>query len=262
MKRRRIMIAKEVNPFSIDHIVVNVDRYYQKDQSFINKVNKLGLPYEPKKGKGTKGFKASNIWIGNQYFEFIYVKNSDGGGWVKEWVNRYNSGHRGVIGLFLKTEDINITMNQFEQFGMTNPERISFSFLFNLIKVSSKWQNTYLPFLTSNPFQIGFQQIDNPKIEKRFRKRMKPNSEGNGLTAIRTVKYYGPFVSEEFDRLRSMFICTEDSNGHLIVPLLDNQAIHFYTSDVIRTEVELTSSNRFIQKLDIENVSITSSSLF
>lgn len=84
---------EKVNPFSIDHIVVNIDQYYQTNQKFIKRVNDLGLPYKPQNEKGTKGFKASNIWIGNEYFEFVYVKTANGGGWIKEWGNRYNTGH-------------------------------------------------------------------------------------------------------------------------------------------------------------------------
>ena len=37
----------------------------------IQSIRNTGVPYEPKWGKGTKGFKASNIWIGNEYLEMI-----------------------------------------------------------------------------------------------------------------------------------------------------------------------------------------------
>lgn len=254
------MTSNKVNPFSIDHIVVNVDHYYQTNQEFIKKVNDIGLPYNPNNGKGTKGFKASNIWIGNEYFEFIHVKTAEGGGWINEWVNRYNSGHRGVIGLFLKTENITDTVNEFTKYGITDPERIVFPLFLNLIKISSKWQNAYLPFFKKSPFQLGFQQIDNDKVEKNFRKRMRPNSEDNGFTGIKTVKYFGPFDSEEFNQLKEAFICIEIEREHLIIPLLNNQAIHLYISNNIRTEVEISSDNRTISSLEIENLKILSES--
>ena len=63
----------------IDHLVVNVDSYVQEDENFIKKVRSIGLPYEPKWGKGTKGFKVWNIWIGNEYFELVKIKSKDGG---------------------------------------------------------------------------------------------------------------------------------------------------------------------------------------
>lgn len=123
--------VSKINPFSIDHIVVNVNEKYQKNIQFIEEVNRLGLPYTPSKGKGNKGFKASNLWIGDEYFEFIYIKSKDGGGWIKDWVDKYNSGHRGVIGLFLKTNNIEETSEALKSYGISNPERISFPFSLN-----------------------------------------------------------------------------------------------------------------------------------
>lgn len=252
------MASNRVNPFSIDHIVVNVDQYYQTNQEFIKKVNDLKLPYRPEKGKETKGFKASNIWIGNEYFEFIHVKTADGGGWINEWTNRYNAGHRGVIGIFLKTENISEIVKQYKKFGITDPERIVFPFFFNLIKLSAKWQNAYLPFFRKSPFQLGFQQVDNEKIEKNFRKRMHPNSIDNGVTAIKTIKYFGPFGSEELNQLKEAFVYIEKESGHLMIPLMNDQTIHFYISDNIKTEVELASDNHIIPSLEIENLIIMS----
>lgn len=34
------------------------------------------LPYEPKWGKGTKGFNVSNLWIGNEYLEMVNIKRT------------------------------------------------------------------------------------------------------------------------------------------------------------------------------------------
>lgn len=63
----------------IDHLVVNIDKKYQTDELEIQSIRNTGLPYEPKWGKGTKGFKASNIWIGNEYLEMINLFKKDGG---------------------------------------------------------------------------------------------------------------------------------------------------------------------------------------
>ncbi|WP_234410458.1 hypothetical protein [Caldalkalibacillus mannanilyticus] len=79
----------------IDHLVVNIDPHFQEDTDFINQVHHTGLPYEPKWGKGTKGFKVSNIWIGDEYFELVRIKSKDGGGWIPQWTAKYNEGHRG-----------------------------------------------------------------------------------------------------------------------------------------------------------------------
>jgi len=65
----------------LDHFVVHIDN----DESILERLKQtiepLGFPFEPKRGKGTKGFKAANIWIGRQYFEIIRLLRPDGGGW-------------------------------------------------------------------------------------------------------------------------------------------------------------------------------------
>mgnify|MGYP000877496221 FL=1 len=56
----------------LDHFVVNIDKKYQKDEKNISNISD-SIPYEPKWGKGTKGFKVSNLWIGNEYLEMVHV---------------------------------------------------------------------------------------------------------------------------------------------------------------------------------------------
>ena len=107
----------------IDHLVVNIDKKYQTDEIAIQSIRDTGVPYEPKWGKGTKGFKASNIWIGNEYLEMIYLLKKDGGGWKPEWVEKYNKGHRGLICLMLDVDDLDkiyeemINIYSIEYFG-------------------------------------------------------------------------------------------------------------------------------------------------
>ena len=64
----------------VDHLVINVNAHYQQESKEVQNIRKAGLPYNVKKGKGTKGFKATNIWIGQEYFELITIKENDGGG--------------------------------------------------------------------------------------------------------------------------------------------------------------------------------------
>ena len=47
----------------IDHLVINVNQEYQLNNNIIDEIRRSGFPYEPKWGKGTKGFKATNLWI-------------------------------------------------------------------------------------------------------------------------------------------------------------------------------------------------------
>lgn len=246
----------KINPFSIDHIVVNVDRKYQENVQFIEEVNHAGLPYTPSKGKGNKGFKVSNLWIGDEYFEFISIKSKDGGGWIKDWVEKYNSGHRGVIGLFLKTNNIEETTNLLSSLGISGPERISFPFFFNLINFSAKWQNAYLPYFDEVQFQLGFQQVDTPQIEKKMRKRMVSNSKSKGFHGIKSVEFFGPFTSRDFEWLKKVFYCISEDPNQLEIPLKNGQSIHFFNSDTIETRVLLDSNGKILPPLLIENLRI------
>ncbi|WP_406242438.1 hypothetical protein ACF3M2_19685 [Tissierella carlieri] len=102
----------------IDHLVINIDEKYQIDNDTINSIRNSGYPYEPKWGKGTKGFKASNIWIGQEYFEMIRLLKKDGGGWRKEWVEKYNKGHRGLICIIFETNDLDKDYHRLKQKGL------------------------------------------------------------------------------------------------------------------------------------------------
>ncbi len=71
----------------LDHFVINVDRKFQVDKNIIKNI-KDSIPYEPKWGKGTKGFKVSNLWIGNEYLEMVHI--------LKKWW-RLGSGMDGKV---------------------------------------------------------------------------------------------------------------------------------------------------------------------
>lgn len=164
--------------FKFDHFVVNVDRKYQKDKAVINNVIKSGFPYEPSWGKGTRGFKASNLWIGNEYFEMINLLKEDGGGWKKDWVDLYNEGHRGLICIMLDVDNINEVYENFnsKNISITNPEYLKFKWLFNLLTRTMPWQNSYIKFFEGIPLQIGFQQMKDDEARNFMKQYMVPNS--------------------------------------------------------------------------------------
>ena len=170
--------------FKFDHFVVNVDRKYQKDKAVINNVIKSGFPYEPSWGKGTRGFKASNLWIGNEYFEMINLLKEDGGGWKKDWVDLYNEGHRGLICIMLDVDNINEVYENFKSknISITNPEYLKFKWLFNLLTRTMPWQNSYIKFFEGIPLQIGFQQMKDDEARNFMKQYMVPNSYENGIS--------------------------------------------------------------------------------
>lgn len=92
--------------FTLDHLVINVDEAYQRNPRIIEQIMNAGLPYKPNWGKGTKGFKASKIWIGNEYLEMVNILMPDGGGWKKEWVKLYNQGHSILVYVVLNQDNL------------------------------------------------------------------------------------------------------------------------------------------------------------
>ena len=90
----------------LDHFVVNIDNNMEKLKELKKQIEPLGYPFEPTWGKGTKGFKVANIWIGLQYLEMVWLKKKDGGGWKPDWVEKYNNGHRGIIAIYLMTDKL------------------------------------------------------------------------------------------------------------------------------------------------------------
>ena len=190
--------------FKFDHFVVNVDRKYQKDKAVINNVIKSGFPYEPSWGKGTRGFKASNLWIGNEYFEMINLLKEDGGGWKKDWVDLYNEGHRGLICIMLDVDNINEVYENFKSknISITNPEYLKFKWLFNLLTRTMPWQNSYIKFFEGIPLQIGFQQMKDDEARNFMKQYMVPNSYENGISGIDKVIVKGALTSNDKDLLK------------------------------------------------------------
>jgi len=144
----------------IDHLVINVDEKYQKDKNIIDCIRTTGLPYEPKWGKGTRGFKASNLWIGNEYFEMIRILKSSGGGWIDEWTRKYNQGHRGMICLMLDVEDIDTIYSLLKRNGIqvTPPEWLEFKWFLNLLTKECPGEILIFPFLKVSRFKLDFKK--------------------------------------------------------------------------------------------------------
>lgn len=228
----------------IDHIVMNINKKYQTDEKTIKNIRETGLLYEPKKGKSTSGFKASNIWIGDEYFEMINILNPTGGGWVSEWTQRYNDGHRGMICLMLEVDDLDKLYEKVKNFKVevSEPKWLKFKFFFNLLSKKLPWRNSYLPFFKEVPFQLGFQQLKNKETRMNMRKRMIPNSSDNGIQKITEIEISGKFSDIEFDMLKKVFINTREDNNKIEILLNSNQKISFIKSDNYFVNVRMDSN--------------------
>lgn len=244
----------------IDHLVVNVDPFVQENKQFINKVHSMGLPYKPKWGKGTRGFKISNIWIGDEYFELVRIKTEDGGGWVDTWTKAYHNGHRGLIGFALEVDDIEATYEKLirQNIEVTPPEPLTFKWFFNLFTKTMPWKNAYLPRFEGVPFQFFLQQMNDEKSKAFMQQYMVPNSRENNINGISEVKIYGTLTEHDQNIIKVLF---DDYkiNGTEITVSLGKQTISFIESKNYFVEVILDCENENIatKKLEIgENLVI------
>ncbi|MGE7884029.1 VOC family protein [Bacillus sp. NPDC094077] len=243
----------------IDHLVVNVNKEIQENKETIKNVHSIGLPYVPKWGKGTKGFKVSNIWIGKEYLELVRVKTKDGGGWVQDWVRKYNDGHRGLIGLAIDVENIDNTYEKMIRDGIkvTKPEPLQFRWFFNLFKKTMPWKNAYIQPMKGMPFQFFLQQMKDQKSREYMEKYMYPNSVEEGVTGIVAVKLYGEVTNEDRNIIGCLFSDVTNEEKEIIIRL-KNQVIHLIQSNEHFIEIMLDSNNEAHKgkKLNIENITL------
>ncbi len=246
----------------LDHLVINIDEKYQKCTEEIESIRDTGILYEPKFGKGTKGFKATNLWFGTEYFEMINILQEDGGGWIPEWTRLYNKGMRGVVCIFLDVEDINQLYENIQGKGIdiTKPEWLKFKWFFNILTRTMPWMNSYLPFFEELPIQLGFQQMKDAKSRDFMNQYMYPNSRDNGIDGISEVIVYGMITDNDLEMLKLVFedkVSNEKEN--IVITLSSNQRIVFKNSNKHYVEVITTCSNTLYKDKEvvIENVKVT-----
>ncbi|KAB2334545.1 VOC family protein [Cytobacillus depressus] len=246
----------------IDHLVINVDKFIQEDKELINSIHSIGLPYKPRWGKGTKGFKVSNIWIGKEYFELVRIKAKDGGGWIKDWTTKYLDGHRGLIGFALEVNDIEETYQQLlsQNVNVSPPEPLTFRWFFNLLTKTMPWRNLYLPEFKGVPFQFFLQQLNDEKSKTYMEQYMVPNSRDNAIEGITEVNIYGKLTEGDKKVLYALFEDYEESKDLLKINL-GAQTIRFITSNTYRVEVVLKCNNKDYsnKKINIHNLQIQNS---
>ena len=229
----------------IDHLVINVDEKYQTDLSTIDNIKNNGFPYEPKWGKGTSGFKASNIWIGDGYFEMIRILKANGGGWREEWVKKYNNNHRGLICLFLDTDNIAEEFERLSRLGISisKPEYLKFKWGFGLLTRTMPWQNAYLPFFEGVPFQLGFQQMKDEASRNWMQQYMIPNSKENGIDRITALNLCGNYTENDRTLICKVFPNAVLDEDKIIALLPSGQKLAFIQSETHSVEILTQCTN-------------------
>ena len=246
--------------FKFDHFIVNINERYQKDNTVINSIINAGFPYKPSWGKGTKGFKASNLWIGNEYLEMINILKTDGGGWKSEWVDLYNKGHRGLICIMLDVENINklYSMLTAKNIKITKPEHLKFKWFFNIFTKVMPWQNCYSDFLEGIPLQIGFQQMNDEKSREFMEQYMVPNSRDNNIIGISKVIIRGTLTNNDKKLISNIFDRNIIKTEPLTIQLNQQQILVFEESDNYLVHIITRCNNQDFnnKKISIENIDI------
>lgn len=241
----------------LDHFVVNVDKKYQKDGKVIDNIRNMNFPYEPKWGKGTKGFKVSDLWIGNEYLEMVHILKKDGGGWVPEWTAKYNQGHRGLICLMLDVEDIDAICSSLREKNIetTSPVWLEFKWFFNMFTRRMPWRNCYVPFFENVPFQIGFQEIKDEKSRDFMNQYMVPNARDFGINGIYRAVVKGQYTVRDFDVIMKIFGQRADMEHDSIqVKLNGEQSVEFVKDETY--QIELYTNSNTGKFVEIENIKV------
>lgn len=246
--------------FKFDHFVINIDNYYQNNKNTIRKIIDTGFPYEPTWGKRTSGFKASNLWIGNEYFEMINILKPNGGGWKSEWVNLYNKGHRGLVCIMLDVTNIDevyCTLTQ-KEVDITKPEFLKFKWFFNLFTRTMPWQNAYINFLEGIPLQIGFQQMKDEKSRKFMNEYMVPNSKDNDITGISKIVVKGPLTNVDKKLIETIFDKYIIEKEPLTIKLNSEQLMVFQNNEDFNVDIFTICNNENLcdKSVSIENITI------
>lgn len=250
--------------FKFDHFVININECYQKDKNIINRIINTGFPYKPSWGKSTKGFKASNLWIGNEYLEMINILKSNGGGWKTEWVDLYNNGHRGLICIMLDVVNIDEVYNLLNKnIEITKPEHLKFKWFFNMLTRTMPWQNSYINFFEGVPLQIGFQQMNDEKSRKFMNEYMIPNSRDNDIIGISEVIVRGPLTNNDIKLINNIFDIYITQTEPLTIQLNQQHVLVFEDSESYSVDIITKCNNKSFnnKSISIENIAIKNISL-
>lgn len=223
----------------LDHFVIHVDENQERQTLLKQEAGRLGFPYRPERGKGTRSFKVSNMWMGDHYFELVCLRKQQTD-WRKEWEKLYNEGKRGVFGLMLMTDNLQAVREEWLANGIqaSRPERISFK-LFGLFQVSMPWQTVYAPPIPGTDLTIAVSQMDSERQYQQIRtRRMKPNSEENGINGIAETVVKSGFSPEALRYIEQLFPGCKASRRERSVSLSDSM-LRFEQVETLKQELQM-----------------------
>jgi len=246
----------------LDHFVVNIDNDLEKLKRLKKQIEPLGYPFEPTWGKGTKGFKVANLWIGLQYLEMVWLKKKDGGGWRAEWVKKYNNGLRGINAIYLMTDNLEEIREELKSKGIpvSEPERISFRWFFGLLQKTMPWRSIFTDPIPGTDLQICYGEMDSPDFMEKMKTYMVPNASVNGIEGVKEAIVKGSFSEEAWVYIRKLFPNAK-ANGSRRTYDMGTTLLSFESSEELGLNVELkvvTANEIYLGKsFDVENLKIS-----
>jgi len=240
----------------LDHFVVHIDNNRSLLSDLANRAKSAGFPMDLNKGKGTKGFHALNIWMGQQYFEIPWLKREDGGGWKSEWVDMYNSGKRGLFCIFLRAKNIDQLEIQLRKIGIPiKKEKVSFKVL-GLFTKTMPWTTLHLPQLPGSDIEISFIEYE-PGIVEKWITQMKPNATSVGIQGIGGCEIQVIQFNECVNFLKRVFPNATETEKSLSIPL-EHGFLNVKPGTRNNTTFVASASNPALQgkKFGFENVEV------
>lgn len=246
----------------LDHFVINIDNDMEKLKELKKRIEPLGYPFEPTWGKGTKGFKVANLWIGLQYFEMVWLNKKDGGGWKADWVERYNNGHRGIIAIYLMTDKLDEIKEELRSRGITvsEPERISFRWFFGLLKKTMPWRSIFTDPIPGTDLQICYMELDSPDIMEKMKTYMVPNAAVNGIEGIKEAVVKGNFSEDAWVYIRKLFPSAEQKGCRLTYDMGTTfLSFELCVKSGLNVELEAVTTNEkhLGESFDVENLKVS-----
>ena len=242
----------------LDHFVVHIDNDPAILTDLKAQLDLHGVPFEPDWGKGTKGFKATNIWIGRQYFEILRILRPEGGGWVPRWVARHHQGKRGLYCIFLKTDRLDEVAEKLRTAGIATdgPERVTYRAFFGLLRKTMPWRMLYLPTIPGTDIEFAFIEYDLDP-QDRLKGHMVPNADENGITGIDRARLCLPLTSEARDFLQRLFPEATVTADGLNVPLTGG-SVRIENGDAVHADLraERADAGQSGGSVTLENVTL------
>ncbi len=228
----------------LDHIVVHIDNDPELLKKLKSEAERCGFPFDPSKGKGTRGLRVANLWVGDQYLEIPRILRKDGGSWTEDWVTKFNEGKRGVYCLFLRASNLERLQSDLSVRGIRSSlERTSYKGFLGLYRVTMPWRYLRLAPIPDSDFEIGFFEMEEGVSDKK-KQRMIPNSGANGIVGFGDVDIMLPSFEKALPFLKAVFAQLVDEGSQHAKVSLDGSEIHFYQSPQNTLEVVMDAQSK------------------